>query len=506
MIKNYFNSFLAIFCVLAISTKGHAQGISIDSSYFASGTGFSFTPTNMSHSVDKVLRIDDDRTLALQYNGGFGFDPYQSSLSIHTSNNEFSDILLSGVDSGAQQSQFLDVIIDSDDKLLVLEKIVGNGSQVTLFVKRYTISSNNSVSVDNSFTPYEVPISAYSANMNKIVQRSNGKYQLLSVFSESIAIAPPPNPQFETVFKMAIEQLNSDGTPDNNFSATQNFTSIDLPDFSYAVLATKVVGTRLYVAYSNNNAGDILMAVNENGTKDTGFNDDVVIFTSLAAFNFIRGIELTNDGKLLISGYATNAPSSYAGLAILNTDGSVASSSAAMNAIAQSTGSVFNHAIQLQTGEIIAGSFEHTYIYDEDLAPITAYNANGYLLTETDNLTSFMYFVEGNDGKITYLLYLGGPRVYELKRLKNTEATSVGIKNEIISEAVSLFPNPVNELLFIHTEADLVNYKIVNLLGQTVDLGMLRAKQINTSALEKGSYYLLLENQAKQNVVLPFVK
>lgn len=505
MKENYFKAVMII-CLLAISNLSFAQTISMDSSYYASGTGFSFIPTNTSHSVDKVLRIDDDRTLALQYNGGFGFEPYQSSLSIHTSNNEFSDILLSGVDSGAQQSQFLDVIIDSDDKLLVLEKIVNSSSQVDLFVKRYTISSNNTISVDNSFTPYEVPISAYSYNVNKIVQRSNGKYQLLSVFSENVQVVPPPNPQFQTIFKLAIEQLNSNGTPDNNFSATQNFTSIDLPDFSYTVLATKVVGTRMYVAYSNNNAGDILMAVNEDGTKDTGFNDDVVVFTSLAAFNFIRGIELTNDGKLLISGYATNAPSSYAGLAIVNTDGSIASSSAAMTAIAQSTGSVFSHAIQLQTGEIIAGSFEHIYIYDEDLAPITDYNANGYLLSETTNQTSFLYFLEGNDGKITYLTYLGGPRVYELKRLKNSEATNVGLKNEYITEAISIYPNPVNNQLFIQTEANIVSYKILNILGQTVDLGSLNAPQVNTSSLEKGSYFLVLEDEAQQNVVIPFVK
>ena len=69
----------------------------------------------------------------------------------------------------------------------------------------------------------------------------------------------------------------------------------------------------------------------------------------------------------------------------------------------------------------------------------------------------------------------------------SSNVISVESKDEV--KGIKVYPNPVSNVLTIETEAT-GNYQIFNLLGQQILRGSLSAKEIDVSALPKGSYIL----------------
>ncbi|MDT0559437.1 T9SS type A sorting domain-containing protein [Ichthyenterobacterium sp. W332] len=79
--------------------------------------------------------------------------------------------------------------------------------------------------------------------------------------------------------------------------------------------------------------------------------------------------------------------------------------------------------------------------------------------------------------------------------------------NAFEANSISLYPNPTKgEILNIQrTNIDELNYSVVNLLGQTIDSGLLKNNQIDVSKLSSGTYFLLLNND-QGRVTKKFIK
>ena len=70
---------------------------------------------------------------------------------------------------------------------------------------------------------------------------------------------------------------------------------------------------------------------------------------------------------------------------------------------------------------------------------------------------------------------------------------------------VFLYPNPVNNILFIKKESNIKDASIINALGQYVDMDVeIINSSINTSFLKNGLYYLILESE-KETFTAKFI-
>ena len=70
--------------------------------------------------------------------------------------------------------------------------------------------------------------------------------------------------------------------------------------------------------------------------------------------------------------------------------------------------------------------------------------------------------------------------------------------------AMSVFPNPTHETLFIKSDAQVQSYQIVTLLGQTVQRGN-ATKEIDVTNLAAGTYFLSVQAE-EGNKVMKFIK
>ncbi|MEM9050926.1 MAG: PKD domain-containing protein [Bacteroidota bacterium] len=73
---------------------------------------------------------------------------------------------------------------------------------------------------------------------------------------------------------------------------------------------------------------------------------------------------------------------------------------------------------------------------------------------------------------------------------KNVQVSSILSTNELTSENVDLFPNPSNDLLQITGISSLLQYRIIDITGKTVDSGQLINSPLNVSDLKEGIYLL----------------
>ncbi len=115
-----------------------------------------------------------------------------------------------------------------------------------------------------------------------------------------------------------------------------------------------------------------------------------------------------------------------------------------------------------------------------DLAPGTYY----YTVTAGDS--------SGNESAINY---------DEIKEVTVTETDcAVGIENEIMGNAITLYPNPVKEMLFIESTSALNTISVFNLTGRKVLVSKINAMRatIDMSALSPGVYFIrLLQTDGK---------
>jgi alpha-tubulin suppressor-like RCC1 family protein len=69
---------------------------------------------------------------------------------------------------------------------------------------------------------------------------------------------------------------------------------------------------------------------------------------------------------------------------------------------------------------------------------------------------------------------------------------------------ISLYPNPVQDILYIELDSEINSVEIYNLQGQKVKAATV--KQINVNDLKTGAYLIKIQNQDNQIVTKKFVK
>tara|TARA_Y100000589_G_scaffold152950_1_gene145686 strand:- start:1616 stop:2398 length:783 start_codon:yes stop_codon:yes gene_type:complete len=101
-----------------------------------------------------------------------------------------------------------------------------------------------------------------------------------------------------------------------------------------------------------------------------------------------------------------------------------------------------------------------------------------------------------------YPLYasIGVPNMF-IPQMNFSVATEKKLKNE----PLSVFPNPFNDSFTINTQEKNYSGTVINSLGQPVLQFEYPAKQINTSKLESGIYYVQFQSQ-EDSYTLPIVK
>ena len=100
----------------------------------------------------------------------------------------------------------------------------------------------------------------------------------------------------------------------------------------------------------------------------------------------------------------------------------------------------------------------------------------------------------------SYAFNFGVPNMF-IPQLNFSVATEKKLKNE----PLSVFPNPFNDSFTINTQEKNYSGTVINSLGQPVLQFEYPAKQINTSKLESGIYYVQFQSQ-EDSYTLPIVK
>lgn len=72
--------------------------------------------------------------------------------------------------------------------------------------------------------------------------------------------------------------------------------------------------------------------------------------------------------------------------------------------------------------------------------------------------------------------------------------------------AIKIFPNPVQEMLNIHSEIKFMSYEIIDASGKVFDRNSLSNNQILVSTLKKGLYFIKLINDGKTVHYIRFIK
>jgi hypothetical protein len=83
-----------------------------------------------------------------------------------------------------------------------------------------------------------------------------------------------------------------------------------------------------------------------------------------------------------------------------------------------------------------------------------------------------------------------------------TYSKVISIRNETTGSNIEIYPNPVQDILFIKDVSENFDYKIVNMMGVVMQSGTSTTKSLPVSALANGVYYL----QINQQQTLKFTK
>ena len=140
----------------------------------------------------------------------------------------------------------------------------------------------------------------------------------------------------------------------------------------------------------------------------------------------------------------------------------------------------------------------------------TAMEATGYLLTvkeegvivagyddlEIGDVTD--YKVEGLKANTTYTYTVKA--VYDTKLalasnvIEVTTLQAVGIGNETMNNAISVYPNPVVEYLYINGVTADSRYVIYNMSGKMIEKGNLEINKVDVTRLTPGMYFVETES------------
>jgi hypothetical protein len=152
-------------------------------------------------------------------------------------------------------------------------------------------------------------------------------------------------------------------------------------------------------------------------------------------------------------------------------------------------------------------NLEVNCIYSTELV-VYAGTQNGGLFASFDGGDSWISFSNGLPASNIYSIYSNesylfvGTETHGVWMRPLSEFTN--INDNHLQSLTAIYPNPVNDKLNIekHGNKEVLCYKIINPLGQTIINGQMNEKiQINTSELNQGLYFLIIEHNSHSEIV-----
>ena len=84
--------------------------------------------------------------------------------------------------------------------------------------------------------------------------------------------------------------------------------------------------------------------------------------------------------------------------------------------------------------------------------------------------------------------------------------TTVSGIADVVSNKISVFPNPVTDKLTVNNGGNYTGFEIYNVLGETIERNDLNQNTISTSQLNEGIYFIRFTNAASASEILQFQK
>jgi uncharacterized delta-60 repeat protein len=377
------------------------------------------------------------------------------------------------------------IAVQSDGKILA-------GGWFTKFnnlAQNRLIRLNSDGSKDNTFNIG----TGFNAAVTSIIVQSDGKILVGGTFSS-----------FNGIIKYGLVRLNSDGTIDTTFNTTLGQTNTSLimaiqPD-------GKIIIGRQYGTQSQ------LLRLNSDGSNDVFFN----VGTGLNSG--ITKIVIQPDNKILIGGsFTTYNGISQISLIRFNTDGS---KDLSFNVGGTGfSGAVYDIAIQSDNKIVLAGGFSsYNDIYQKALIRINLDGSVDNSLLFGDTISSKAF----RDGLIYSIaiksngnIFVGGP----IRNYFNYASSGlVGIRGnavlsnenfEITNNEITLFPNPVDNVLNFKTSNfnNISKVSIYDLVGNQIlkDKNVINYN-IDISNLSKGIYLIKMTTTNNEIIIKKIIK
>ncbi len=193
----------------------------------------------------------------------------------------------------------------------------------------------------------------------------------------------------------------------------------------------------------------------------------------------IAGMELTPDSDYILSGDNTNQ------ISLTNSPETV------NNTETMSKVFGFQEALTTFSGVVV-------FNYDESIMNDVSHNAALYIFDDTTSTWSEYPDQDSDDFTVTYSFDGTVP----MSKLTAGAANNLSIDDNS-NFGISVFPNPVSTNLSISGFESSTNY-LYNILGQLVLTS--NSKTINVSSLEKGLYFLIVEDTNKNKTNFKILK
>lgn len=480
-------------------TSGNSQ--ELDLSF--GGVGYVSVPNTLFFSDIIVLENGQIQTVGVEYTYPGNISKYHTQLtlfnpdgSIDTNFGDNGYVNLIIGDRCAPVTYKDHIYIQTDNKIVV----VGTYQEILYTTPKHTFIArfNQDGSLDTTFA--DAGILQYSIN-EQIGEDTDSSVMLEN---EKIICLSYSNGYF------FFSRIDPDGSLDMHFG-TDGILQLDLgAAYPYYNLHTlfllpdeKILATGSL--FENNGNEKLLVArFHTDGSLDTGYGVDGVFIYDVnpapAVVEYSMTPALQSDGKILVSGAASNNSVFFR-----LTDVGILDTTFGANGIVLSGSELFqilSIVVQPNDKFISCGPIDTNIVmtkFLQDGAFDTSFGEDGfyYLNINTNNSTGESIKLQ-EDGKILIggsSRAIGEPADAVIIRLHNNE--NIGVEEQIINNNISLYPNPVTNLLIInHTDVNIQKVQLFNSLGQSVLVEHSSFNNINVSCLVKGTYVVKIETES----------
>ena len=238
-----------------------------------------------------------------------------SNYNVHSQNEgldlTFSDDGIASIQFTSNDEQIRGMAIQNDGKLVVTG-YSDNGFNYDIGVARFKSDGT----LDSSF----------SGDGKAIVDFGSMDIGYCAAIQSDGKIVISGKATISGSYDFAVVRFNSNGTLDNTFSGDgKATTSIGSTDNAYC-LAIQDDGKILLAGYSHMGIDDLFSIVryNTDGTLDNTFSTDGKVTTAIgSSSDYIFGIGIQSDGRIVVAGYSNNGSNFDIAVARYNSDGTL---------------------------------------------------------------------------------------------------------------------------------------------------------------------------------------